>query len=111
MNTGISERDWKILRELHPIAEERLCQRILESLRRELEQPRESAQIRYRELLGYIEEQNEELSRGFDDLSRSTALAQVGVIHSMGLWTGAELRRFSLETLLYAEAYGPIPPE
>jgi hypothetical protein len=111
MNNGISERDWRIFRELHAVAEERLCQRILESLRRELDQPGESARIRYRELLGYIQEQNGELSRGFDDLSRSTALAQVGVIHSMGLWTGAELRRFSPETLQYAEAYGPIPAE
>ena len=111
MNNGISERDWRIFRELHAVAEERLCQRILESLRRELNQPGESARIRYRELLGYIEEQNGELSRGFDELSRSTALAHVGVIHSMGLWTGAELRRFSPETLQYAEAYGPIPQE
>jgi hypothetical protein len=109
MNTGISERDWKIFRELQPVAEERLCRRILDELRTEMERPAETARTRYRELLGLIESRNGDLERGFDDFRRSTALMQIGIIHSMGLLTGGELRRFSPETLQFVEAYGPLP--
>ena len=47
--------------------------------------------------------------RGFNDFRRSTALMQIGIIYSMGLFTGEELRRFSPETLRAIELYGRIP--
>jgi hypothetical protein len=110
MNNGISERDWRIFRELHAVAEERLCARILEEIRGQVAAVHGGpSRERYRELLGLIESRNDELARGFDDFRRSTALAQLGIIHSMGLLNGAELRRLSPETLQVVEMYGPIP--
>ena len=54
MNQGISERDWKIFRELYTIAEERLCARILTEARVEIDREGTTAEQRYRELLGVI---------------------------------------------------------
>ncbi len=111
MNQGISERDWKIFRELYTIAEERLCARILTEARVEIDREGTTAEQRYRELLGVIDSGMADLERGFDAPSRSNAFSQLVIIHHLGLLTGNELRRFSAETLAYVEAYGPIPPE
>ena len=111
MNNGISERDWRIFRELQPVAEERLCQRVLGELREILDSGDGTARERYRRLLELTDTRNEELGRAFDDFRRSTALAQIGIIHSMRLLTAEELRRFSPETLQFVEMYGPIPAE
>lgn len=50
-----------------------------------------------------IENRDDEVARGFNDSRRSTALTHIGIIHSMGLFTGEELRRFSPDTLRIIE--------
>jgi hypothetical protein len=109
MRASISEPDWRVFRELHRIALERLCERILAESRNAMEQPGKSAHDRYLTLFELIQSRNDDVARAFDDFRRSTALLQLGVIHSMGLLTGDELRRFSPEAQETIAFYGPIP--
>jgi hypothetical protein len=95
MSRDISERDWKLFRELHKVALERVCERILAEARAEIEHPAKSAHQKYLSLFNLIERRDDDLARGFNDVRRSTALMQIGIIHSMGLWTEDEVSRFS----------------
>ena len=105
----IPERDWKVFRELHKVALERLCEKILSEARAEIDRPAKSSHEKYLSLFKLIEARDDDVAKAFNDFRRSTALMQIGVIHSMGLLTGDELRRFSPETLQIIEMYAPIP--
>jgi hypothetical protein len=48
---------------------------------------------------------DKELPRAFSDYRRSTALIQIAIINSMGLFTEDELRRFSPETLDFLQIF------
>src|SRR5882762_9859356 len=109
MSRDIPERDWKVFRELHKIALGRLCDKILTEAKVQIEHPTKSSHQKYLSLFKLIQDRDDEIARGFNDLRRSTALMQIGVIHSMGLFTGQELRRFSPETLHIIEMYARIP--
>ncbi len=109
MTRTISERDWKVFRELRQVALERLCDKIMAEAKAEIERPGKSAHERYLSLYKLIEKRDDDIARGFNDVRRSTALMQIGIIYSMGLFTGEELRRFGPETLQIVEMYGKIP--
>lgn len=110
MSRTVSEKDWKVFRELRDIALQRLCQKILDEAQREITRGEKSAHERYLNLFKLIEKRDDDIARGFNESRRSTALMQIGIIHGMGLFTGGELRRFSPETLEAVEFYGgPIP--
>ena len=109
MSREIPERDWKSFRELHKVALERLCERILDEARAEIEHPTKSSHQKYLSLFKVMENRDNDVARGFNDFRRSTALMQIGIIHSMGLWTAEALRRFSPETLRIIQMYAPIP--
>jgi hypothetical protein len=110
MPRSISERDWKIFRELHEVALERLCGNILDEAGQEIQAGAKSAHERYLELYKLIHKRDKDVARGFNDFRRSTALTQIGIIYSMGLFTTDELRRFSPEMLEVVEIMcGPIP--
>lgn len=111
MARSISERDWKVFRELRVVALERFCSKILDEARVEMERPERSAHERYLTLYKLIHKRDDDIARGFNDLRRSTALLQLGVIHSMGLFTEEELRRFSPDTLQILEMYASIPKD
>jgi hypothetical protein len=109
MSRSISERDWKVFRELRQVALERLCDKTLTEAKAEIERPGKSSHEKYLTLYKLIEDRDDDVARGFNDFRRSTALMQIGIIHSMGLFTGEELRRFSSETIQIIEMYARIP--
>ena len=109
MSRSISERDWKVFRELRQIALERLCDKIIAEAKAETERPAKSSHEKYLSLYKLMDKRDDDVARGFNDFRRSTALMQIGIIHSMGLFTGDELRRFSPETLQIIEMYASIP--
>jgi hypothetical protein len=109
MSRSISERDWKVFRELREVALGRLCDKILAEAKAEIERPAKSSHEKYLTLYKLMDKRDDDVARGFDDFRRSTALMQIGIIHSMGLFTGEELRRFSPETLQIIEMYAGIP--
>jgi hypothetical protein len=109
MSRSVPERDWKVFRELRQVALERLCDRILAEAKAAIERPGKSSHEKYLTLFKLIDDRDDDIARGFNDLRRSTALMQIGIIHSMGLFTDEELRRFSSETIQAIELYARIP--
>ena len=98
-----------MFRELRQVALERFCDKILTEAKAVIERPGKSSHEKYLTLYKLIEDRDDDIARGFNDFRRSTALMQIGIIHSMGLFTGEELRRFSSETLQIIEMYARIP--
>ncbi len=109
MSRDIPERDWKVFRELHKVALERLCERILIEARKEIDDPAKSSHQKYLSLFNLIQERDDDVARGFNDVRRSTALMQIGIIYSMGLWTEEEVARFSPATFQIIQMYARIP--
>jgi hypothetical protein len=94
----IKESDWKLFRQLHKVALERFCERVLaesESLHRDTTR---SAHERYLALYRLFRERDKELAELFNDFRRSTALEQIAIIKGHGLLTNEEFAQFSEET-------------
>ena len=94
----IQESDWKLFRELHPIAVNRYCQRFLEDVGRVVAAGSKTPHDRYGEIYSLVRQATKQLAQAFDDKRRSTAVVQLAIIHSHGLITDDELSRFSSET-------------
>jgi hypothetical protein len=95
----IKESDWKILRELRPIALDRYCLRVLSEVERLSSQPEKTSYERYLAIYDCIKQRDKELGRIFLNPSRSKALLQLMLLWSDGLLTPEELARFSPETV------------
>ena len=98
MQRTIPEADWKIFRQLHPIALERFCQRVLAEVSQLATASDGSSHDRYLALFKLIQERDEELGATFDDFRRSTAFQQLARIQFHDLLTEEEFARFSPET-------------
>jgi len=95
--SDISERDWKLFRQLQPIALERFCENVLSEIR-EISSSDQSAHKRYLRVFKSVRNQDKELATLFNNPRRSTAWFQLSLIHSHGLLTLEEMHRFSPET-------------
>ena len=109
MSRGIPESDWKIYSALNPIALERLCEKILAEARAEIGRPNKSAHARYQDLYQLILDRDRDIAGAFNEFSRSRALMKLGMMHSLGLLTGEEIRRFTPETQQIIALSAPIP--
>jgi hypothetical protein len=94
----ISESDWKKFRQLHPLALERFCERVLSEVGPLAAASGKNAHERYLAVYQLIHKRNKELAQAFDDFRRSTALHQLALLRSWGLVTDEEFARFSFET-------------
>ena len=93
----IPERDWKLFRQLQPVALERFCEKVLSEIH-EISGPGPSAHKRYLRVFKTIRDQDKDLAILFDNPRRSNAWFQLSLIHSHGLLTLEEMQRFSPET-------------
>jgi hypothetical protein len=98
MSADFPERDWKTLSSLQTVLLNRLCQKILDEAKTEIERPEKSSHERYRTLFQIILDRDKDIAGAFNGLRRSTAFLQLGVIYSLGLLTPDDLQRFSPET-------------
>jgi hypothetical protein len=98
MSHTINESEWKVLRQLHPIALERFSQRVLEEIGRVASDNTRSSHERYLAVYSLVHQRNREMADAFNDLRRSTALVRLIAIQSHGLLTEEEFSRFSPET-------------
>jgi hypothetical protein len=98
MMREIKESDWKIFRQLHKVALQRFCERVLAESALLHRDTTRSAHERYRAIYQLFRERDKELARLFDDFRRSTALMQLAAIKARGLLTDEEFARFSEET-------------
>lgn len=92
------EPDWKLLRELQPVALERLCSRILTQVSRQCESSGQTSHQRFQKVYSSVEEGNDDIARAFDDMRRSTAFMRLTAMKTQGLLTEGELLRFSPAT-------------
>lgn len=74
MPQGIAESDWKLFRQLHPVALERFCQQILRKIESINADNSKIFHQRYLDIYKVIKRRDKELSTTFNDLRRSTAL-------------------------------------
>lgn len=94
----IPERDWKLLRELNPLALERFCERVLSKAAKLADPSDQSNHERYLKLYRMIQKQDRALADAFDDHRRSTARIKIMQIYSLDLFTEEEFSRFTEET-------------
>ena len=97
MERTISEPDWREFRQLHPVARDRFCLRILAELGRFAVDDGTPVHDRYLAAWELMGRRNQELADTFDDLRRSTALAQLARMRAHDLVTEAEVAGFSPE--------------
>jgi hypothetical protein len=98
MTRQIPESDWKLFRQLHPVALERFCERTLSEVGRLAADSGKSAHERYLAMYRLLQRRDKELAQAFDDMRRSTAWHQLAILRSRGLLTDEEFARFSSET-------------
>src|SRR5688500_9560819 len=98
MTRTISESDWKVFRQLQPVALDRFCQRVLSEVGRLADDAGKSNHERYLAVFRLIERRDRELADAFDGMRRSTAWRQLAWIQSHGLLSEEEMSRFSDET-------------
>jgi len=109
MPREIPESDWKVFRDLRAMALNRLCAEILTDVQRQTDRPDKTAHEKYLALYKLIHQRDKDIACAFNDFRRSTALTQLGIIHSQGLFTAEELLRFSPMTRENLALYAPIP--
>lgn len=98
MPREIKKTDWKLLRQLHPVALGRFCQPVLSEIEGIDTDSAKSFHQRYLDIFDVIQSRNEDIAHTFDNPRRSTALMQLAAIRSQGLLTDEEFQQFSEET-------------
>ena len=104
MSHEIKESDWRLFGQLHSVALERFCQRILDELERINSDSTKSFHQRYLAIFDVIKRRDKEIAQAFNNMRRSTALPQLTAIQSHGLLTKEEFLRFTPETRRAVEA-------
>ena len=98
MMREIKESDWKILRQLHTVALERFCERILLEIEQIHSDTTKSFHQKYLQIYAALRRRDKEIALTFNDLRRSTALHQLTAMRARDLLTEEEFSRFSQET-------------
>lgn len=91
----IDEADWKVFRDLKPIALDRFCARILGEADDILAQPETSPHQRYLALYRHIHDRDKDVANIFNDFKRSTATWHILLICQAGLLQEEEMARFT----------------
>jgi hypothetical protein len=89
------ERDWKLLRKLHPVALDRYCQRVLTEIAAIPGDAGRSHHQRYLAIYKLVERRDREMAATFDDMRRSTALFRILAIRRLNLLTEEEFAQFT----------------
>jgi len=98
MQRDMAESDWKVFKELHPIAMNRFFEKAVKEMQPLLWTKNKPAQERFWDALEYATQQRQQAARLFDDFRRSTAIIQAGLIYANHLLTEEEIGRFSDQT-------------
>lgn len=105
MERGILESDWKLFRQLQPLALDRFCERVLAEVARLTADTKMRNHDRYLAVFKLLQRRDEELAETFNDPRRSTALVQLARIQFEELLTEEEFSRFSPETRASVQAF------
>ncbi|MBW4056443.1 MAG: hypothetical protein HIU83_13775 [Proteobacteria bacterium] len=94
---SISEADWKVYRQLHPILLNRYCQQVLKEIGNIGSENEKSEHERYLAIYQAIQRHDREIELLFNNPRRSSALMQIMTINNRGLFTKEELILFSAD--------------
>ena len=94
----VPEADWKVFRELQPIALERFCKQILAQVQTVLRDDSRTHHQRYLEVFRLLRERDDEVAHAFNNPKRSAMIGQLVAIHVYGLLQPDEIARFSERT-------------
>jgi hypothetical protein len=97
MFATIHESDWKVFRQVHTVALDRFCEKVLREIKSCASDVTKTPHERYLEIYKLVRERDRMIASAFNDVRRSTALLQLSIIHSHGLLTEEEMARFSPE--------------
>ena len=92
----LPESDWRVFRELQPIALERFCKRALNEAI--LDDGSRNHHERYLHVFRLLRTRDDELAHAFNDPRRSRMIGQLVAIHAHGLLEPAEIERFTQGT-------------
>jgi hypothetical protein len=95
---SFTEREWKALRRIEPVALDRYCTRVLEECASLLEHAEGTAHERYHELFRLLKKRDRELAEAFDDMRRSRAVARLAAMRRLGVVSDEEMEAFSPAT-------------
>lgn len=95
----MAEPDWKIFRQLYPIALERFCEKILSEIDKLRSNQSKTHHERYLSIFKLLEKRDKQLGDAFDNPRRSAALEQLLWMKRHKLLSEEEMSRFSQETL------------
>lgn len=104
MSYESAEQDWRILRQLEPVALERHCQATLERIAQIASDKTKNYHERYRAIWRVMQERDDEVVETFDDMRRSRALMRICALRTHRLLTEEEFARFSEQTRSAVEA-------
>src|SRR5271166_6603477 len=105
MAREISEADWKLFRQLLPLALERCCAGTLAEFGQLASETGKTAHARYLAVFRLLQRRDKELAEAFDGLRRSTAFVQLAILRARGLLTDEEFARFSPEARAVVGVY------
>jgi hypothetical protein len=104
LNRQIKESDWKLFRELHRVALERFCQRVVREINEATSNCDTDFHERYLKVFSLIMARNDQMGRAFNDKRRATAIVLLTNIREAGLLTEEEFSSFSAETRTWVES-------
>lgn len=93
----IKESDWKLLRQLKPVALDRFCSRILSEVGQASSDHAKALHDRYLTVYRLMQDRDYELGQMFNDLKRSNAVDRLYLLRRKGLLTDDEWDNFSDE--------------
>lgn len=92
---SITETDWKVYRQLHPILVNRYCQQVLQEINKLGSENEKNPHERYLAVFQAIQRHDREIELLFNNPRRSATLMQIMAINSRGLFTEEERTLFS----------------
>lgn len=98
MRNQIKESDWKIFKELRPLALDRYCKRVMDDVESTIHQSKKDSHTKYIEMYKTVKEGDKKLAHMFDGFSRSKAVEQLLLYYSNNLLRDQEFARLSDET-------------
>ena len=98
MASHIPESDWRHFREVHRKLLEKFASRSLADIVAVIEGKEGTAHEKYLRVYKLIHKRDEDMGGAFNDVRRSTAVMQLGIMRRMKLLGDDDLSKFSEET-------------
>ena len=111
MERKLTESEWKTFRELHKVALDRFCERVLSEIAAIAADSRKTHHARYLAVYKRIKQRDKEIADAFNDPARSRAFLQLLLLRRHHLLAEDEFARFRSETCEAIDSWLATGPE